>query len=252
MNCSLTPMHCRRTAKLPGDIFAAALRISTHRLTQFAGQCTRCAEAIVKLISRHLVRVARLVCTFLRSGPKGILDTARMDQEMAATLSEGISGSHPEDEAASNVVDTTARFIVRGGRWQPNLDLARAIHDATVVGKRHVRCLRQACTVVFRSLQTTLRWASVSLGGCQKALMPYAHALDCNCGSWVDMPIRCQAVGCSQEFTVVQGGYPSAEEIWMGYDTRFPWRTGLYSSHHWFMMLTGRHWPNEGSVGDSG
>ena len=141
MSCSLTPMHCRRTAKLPGDIFAANLRVSTHRLTQFAGQCIRCAEAMAPLSSRRPVRVIRLVYTFLRFGPKGILDTARMDQEMAATLSEGISGSHPEDEAASNVVDATARFIVRGGRWQPGPDLARANYDAAV-GKRHVRCLR--------------------------------------------------------------------------------------------------------------
>lgn len=123
MSCSLTPMHCRRIAKLPGDIFAADLHIATHHLTQFAGQCIRCAEAIIKLGSRRPVMVIRLVDAFLRFGPEGILDKARMDQEMAATLSQGISGSHPEDEAASNVVDATARFIVRGERWQPGPDL---------------------------------------------------------------------------------------------------------------------------------
>lgn len=127
---------------LPNTIFCRMLtNPEAHPLKQFAGQCVRCAEVIVELQNRRPVRIVRVSYTLLRFNPEGVLDTARIEQETVAVLSEAVFGSRPEDEIVSDIIDATNRFIVRGGRWQPDADLTRAIHDAAM-GRTRIRRLR--------------------------------------------------------------------------------------------------------------
>lgn len=127
---------------LPNTMFYKMLsNPESHPLKQFAGQCVRCAEVIVELKSRRPVRVIRVVYPLLRFSPQGVLDKARIEQEMVAVISEALSGSAQEDETVSGVIDATDRFIMHGGRWQPDADLTRRIHDAAM-GKTGIRRLR--------------------------------------------------------------------------------------------------------------
>lgn len=91
---------------------------------------------VAELRNRPPVRIARIVHALLRFSPEGVPDRARTKQETVAVLSEAFFGPHPEDEAVSRVVGTTIRFMIRGGRWQPDADLARAIHDAVTAKTR--------------------------------------------------------------------------------------------------------------------
>lgn len=127
---------------LPNTVFRKMLTDpEAHPLKQFAGQCVRCAEVIVELQNRRPVRIVRVSYVLLRFNPEGVLDRARIEQETVAVLSEALFGSRQEDEAVSNVVDATNRFIVRGGRWRPDADLTRAIHDAAM-GRTRIWRLR--------------------------------------------------------------------------------------------------------------
>ncbi|HBK61770.1 MAG TPA: hypothetical protein DDZ84_13430 [Firmicutes bacterium] len=132
-----------RMLLLPNTVFDKMLsNPESHPVRQFAGQCVRCAEVIVELKNRRPVRIVRVAYPLLRFSPQGVLDKARIEQEMVATLSETLFGSHPQDEAVSGVVDATNRFTIRGGRWQPGVDVTRAIYDAAM-GKTGIRRLRR-------------------------------------------------------------------------------------------------------------
>ena len=127
--------------RVPSSTFSAMIsKPDANRLPQFASQRIRAAEAVVALKDRRPSRVVRLVYFILQFSEAGVLDTATLMREAAASLDAAYADvlSKKVDQAQT-VIDAASRFIVKGGRWTPTAELNSAIRDAAL-GKR--KCAR--------------------------------------------------------------------------------------------------------------
>ena len=81
----------------------------SHRLTRFAGQRVRMAEAIVEVCDRAPCAVVRLVCEMLGSDGEGRLDRAALMRRNAAL---SVARVIPRTVAKESVVlDAGSRFV---------------------------------------------------------------------------------------------------------------------------------------------
>ena len=108
----------------------------SHRLTRFAGQRVRMAEAIVEVRDRAPVAVVRLVCEMLGFDAEGRLDRAAFIRQNAALAELAMSPVIPRLEAEETaVIDAGSRFVARGGSWKPTpaqeREILRAALDET-------------------------------------------------------------------------------------------------------------------------
>ena len=105
----------------------------THRLTRFAGQRVRMAEAIVEVRDRAPVAVVRLICEMLGFDAEGRLDRAAFIRQNAALSELAMSPVIPRWEAEETaVVDAGSRFVARGGSWKPRSAREREILRAAL------------------------------------------------------------------------------------------------------------------------
>jgi len=105
--------------RLPAARYARMLRQpSKYPLASFASRRVRCAEAIVEMKSRKAVRVKRMLFWNANFDDDGVLDTASLGRQCVAALNALFEEVWPQDPAA-NIVDAAARFVAKGGSWQP-------------------------------------------------------------------------------------------------------------------------------------
>ena len=105
----------------------------SHRLTRFAGQRVRMAEAIVEVRDRAPCAVVRLIYEMLGFDAEGRLDRATFMRQNAALAELALSRVIPRLEAErAEVVDAGGRFVARGGAWQPSAALEREILRAAL------------------------------------------------------------------------------------------------------------------------
>jgi hypothetical protein len=108
----------------------------SHRLTRFAGQRVRMAEAIVEVRDRAPVAVVRLICEMLGFDREGRLDRAAFIRQNAALAELAMSPVIPRLAAEETaVIDAGSRFVARSGSWQPTpaqeLEILRAALEET-------------------------------------------------------------------------------------------------------------------------
>ena len=105
----------------------------SHRLTRFAGQRVRMAEAIVEVRDRAPVAVVRLIYEMLGFDVEGRLDRAAFIRHNAALAELAMSPVIPRLETEETaVVDAGSRFVARGGSWQPTPKQEREILRAAL------------------------------------------------------------------------------------------------------------------------
>lgn len=105
----------------------------SHRLTRFAGQRVRMAEAIVAVHERAPYAVLRLVYEMLGFDAEGRLDKSTLMRQNTALAELVMSRVIPRLEGArTDVVDAGSRFVARGGSWQPSAALERQILRAAL------------------------------------------------------------------------------------------------------------------------
>jgi len=113
----------------------------THRLTRFAGQRVRMAEAIVEVRDRAPVAVVRLVCEMLGFDAEGRLDRATFMRQNAALAELSVDRVIPRLAAKESVVvDAGSRFVAKGGHWWPSPSLEQKILRAAL-GELKCKCL---------------------------------------------------------------------------------------------------------------
>jgi hypothetical protein len=108
----------------------------SHRLTRFAGQRVRMAEAIVEVRDRAPCAVVRLIYEMLGFDAEGRLDRAAFMRQNAAVAELAMSPVIPRLEAEETaVIDAGSRFVARGGSWKPTpaqeREILRAALDET-------------------------------------------------------------------------------------------------------------------------
>jgi hypothetical protein len=105
----------------------------SHRLTRFAGQRVRMAEAIVEVRDRAPCAVVRLIYEMLGFDAEGRLDRATFMRQNAAVAELAMSPVIPRLEAEETaVVDAGSRFVARGGSWKPTPKQEREILRAAL------------------------------------------------------------------------------------------------------------------------
>lgn len=119
--------------RLPSSTFSAMMsRPDANPLPRFASQRIRAAEAIVELLAGRPSRVVRLVYFLLQFDEAGVLDTATLMRQAAATFDAHAEAVAQKSAQTKAVVEATSRLTVRGGRWTPTPDVDRAIRDAAL------------------------------------------------------------------------------------------------------------------------
>jgi len=105
----------------------------SHRLTRFAGQRVRMAEAIVEVRDRAPCAVVRIIYEMLGFDAEGRLDRATFMRQNAAVAELAMSPVIPRLEAEETaVVDAGSRFVARGGSWKPTPKQEREILRAAL------------------------------------------------------------------------------------------------------------------------
>ncbi|MGH8218904.1 MAG: hypothetical protein ACREUT_10125 [Steroidobacteraceae bacterium] len=112
-----------------------------HRYPQFAGQRIRAAQVLVQLRARKPVAIARTSFHVFAFDANGCFEVAaylrqefsRAEVALSPVLDAPASDTHPD----TPVIEAAARFLARGGSWEPSRSLLRVIHDAAL-GK--LRC----------------------------------------------------------------------------------------------------------------
>ena len=105
----------------------------SHRLTRFAGQRVRMAEAIVEVRDRAPCAVVRLVCEMLGFDGEGRLDRAAFMRQNAALAELSVDRVIPRLAAKESVVvDAGSRFVAKGGHWRPSPSLEQKILRAAL------------------------------------------------------------------------------------------------------------------------
>jgi len=105
----------------------------SHRLTRFAGQRVRMAEAIVEVRDRAPCAVVRLICEMLGFDAEGRLDRAAFIRQNAALAELSVDRVIPRLAAKESVVvDAGSRFVAKGGHWRPSPSLEQKILRAAL------------------------------------------------------------------------------------------------------------------------
>jgi hypothetical protein len=105
----------------------------SHRLTRFAGQRVRMAEAIVEVRNRAPYAVVRLVCEMLGFDAEGRLDLDTFMRQNAALAELAMGRVIPRPvKKESVVVDAGSRFVAKGGRWHPSPSLEQEVLRAAL------------------------------------------------------------------------------------------------------------------------
>ncbi|AGA89728.1 hypothetical protein Thimo_0897 [Thioflavicoccus mobilis 8321] len=105
----------------------------SHRLTCFAGQRVRMAEAVVEVRDRAPCAVVRSVYEMLRFDAEGRLDQAAFTRQNAALAEQLLDRVLPRLAAKGTaVVEAGSRFVARGGSWQASAALEREILRAAL------------------------------------------------------------------------------------------------------------------------
>lgn len=118
---------------LAGTAFARMLQQEdTARLPDFAGQRLRLASLVIELADRMPQRVLRASCSVIGIGSDGRLDVARLHAQQIARGDSFMAKALGESRCEAAVVDAAARFVARGGSWQPDHRLLRRIEAAAL------------------------------------------------------------------------------------------------------------------------
>lgn len=125
---------------LANTAFMRMLRQEDARIPDFAGQRVRQVSTVVELVDGTPTRTVHRTFSVLAIKPDGLLDVARLNEQQVARM-EGMWYRSPRAdwERCGPVVDAADRFIARGGTWEPDGRLLRAI-EAASLGR--VRCPR--------------------------------------------------------------------------------------------------------------
>jgi len=132
--------------QLPTTKFQRLLqKPANYSLPAFAGQRTRIADVVVKLVAREPVRVVRTTFSILTFDAEGRLDSGAFEKQqfalietvMAPVLAPVLATS--ADDGRQPVIDASARFIAQGGQWVPSQTLARAIEEAALGQRQYAR-----------------------------------------------------------------------------------------------------------------
>ena len=111
------------------------------RIPDFAGQRVRQVSTVVELVDGTPTRTVHRTFSVLAITPDGLLDVARLNEQQIARM-EGRWYRSPRadrERCGPVVVDAADRFVARGGTWEPDERLLRAI-EAASLGR--VRCPR--------------------------------------------------------------------------------------------------------------
>jgi hypothetical protein len=109
------------------------------RIPDFAGQRVRQASAVVELVGGAPTRTVYRTFTILTIKPDGLLDVARLNAQQIARLDGRFRSPRAGGERNGPIVDAADRFVARGGTWDPDERLLRAI-EAASLGR--MRCPR--------------------------------------------------------------------------------------------------------------
>jgi hypothetical protein len=118
--------------RLANTKFAQMLQDPKSHCFLFAGHRVRMADAIVELIDRKPIRVARLTFGILTFDKEGRFDPRAFEQQQFARAELAMVPLIAAVERNAKIVDAASRFVAQGGRWTPSKTLARAIEDAAL------------------------------------------------------------------------------------------------------------------------
>ena len=116
-------------------------RPDAHPIASCANRRVRCAQAVVQLEARRVVRVVRFVFWNAEFDERGVLDTAALGRQSVARL-DAVLGQALPRERAVKVVDASARFVARGGDWKPTSEQTEALRRAAL-GERRCKVVPQ-------------------------------------------------------------------------------------------------------------
>jgi hypothetical protein len=110
------------------------------RIPDFVGQRVRQVSTVVELVDGTPTRPVYRTFSVLAIKPDGLLDVARLNDQQIARMEGRYRSPRADRERSGPIVDVADRFVARGGSWEPDERLLRAI-EAALLGRR-VRCPR--------------------------------------------------------------------------------------------------------------
>ena len=103
---------------------------------QFAGKRLRAAQALIESSGGEPRKVIRTSFHMFAFDPNGFFDAAaylRQESSRAeAALMPALTAAAANTAFETPVVEAEARFVARGGSWEPSRALLRAIRDAAL------------------------------------------------------------------------------------------------------------------------